>query len=293
MELCLGTVQFGMQYGIASKGRPGYEDAEKMLEYAVANGITTIDTASAYGEAEKIVGGFLKHANRSSLRIITKIRPNALFSVEPSQYYHTLKQNIFDSLSNLNISYVDGCLFHNADYVNNEAALCALARLKEDGLVKKTGVSIYLPTEFESALASPAIDLIQIPYNILDTRLDPLLRQCEKEIHARSAFLQGLLLMDEAAVPRNLWNAKPYLHRFRSFCEYHHLTHTQAALAFVKTQPKISRLVFGVDNLAQLKQIKKDFSVSADAVALRELAEEFSGIEERIIMPNLWHVEYK
>ncbi len=293
MELCLGTVQFGMQYGIASKGRPAQAEAEKMLQYAISHGIGAIDTASAYGEAEKILGGFLKHADRSKLQIVTKIRPGALYSVAPENYYKTLKQNLQSSLSNLHINYVDGCLFHNAEYAANEAALEALARLKKDKLVKKTGISTYLPSEFDHAAASPHVDIIQIPYNLLDTRLNTRLLSCDKEIHARSVFLQGLLLMDEAEVPQKLRDARPIIQRLDSFCEYNRVTRTQALLNFVKTQPKIEKLVFGADNLAQLKQIITDFSVDVDQTALLELAEEFSMTDERIIMPNLWQGEYK
>jgi len=293
MELCLGTVQFGMQYGIASTGRPDYKQAEKMLEYAASHGIKTIDTASAYGEAEKIVGDFIKGADRKKIEIITKIRPGALYNIAPKDYYGTLKENLKSSLKNLNTDYVDGCLFHNAEYADNEEALAALARLKKDRLVKKTGISTYLPSEFASAISSPHVDLIQVPYNLLDTRLDGLLKKATQEIHARSVFLQGLLLMDPDDLPRELWDAKPYLQRIDAFCEYYDVTRMQVMLNFIKTQPKIDKLVFGVDNIEQLKQVEENFQTEVSPVALRELVEEFAVIDEKIIMPNLWHGEYK
>jgi aryl-alcohol dehydrogenase-like predicted oxidoreductase len=265
-----------------------------MLKYAAEHGIMAIDTASAYGEAEKIVGQFVKNAGRKKLEIITKIRPGALYSVQPDKYCNTLKQNVKNSLANLNVDCVDGCLFHNAEYAGNSAALEALARLKRDRLVKKTGISVYTPAEFAAAMDSPHVDIIQIPYNLMDTRLDGLLARTDKEIHARSIFLQGLLLMDEDDVPKGLWEAKPYLRRIDSFCEYYGLTRMQAMVNFIKTQPKIDKIVFGVDNMEQLKQVEDAFRhTTADPVALRELSDEFTVLDEKMIMPNLWRVEYR
>ncbi len=293
MELCLGTVQFGMQYGIASGGRPQLEEAEAMLEYAAEQGITTIDTASAYGEAEKIVGGFIQKFGREKLTIITKLRPGLLYAAEPKDYYKTIKQSLRESLRTLGLEYVDACLFHNAEYAQNEAALEALAKLKTDRLATKTGVSIYIPSEFEAAMHSPYVDLIQIPYNILDRRLDGLLKKCRQEIHARSAFLQGLLLMDEQDVPQKLWDVKPYLHALDAFCERNNVSRMQVLLGFVKTQKKIDRVVFGVDNIAQMKQVKDAFDSFVDPALLKDLADQFTVVDDRIIMPSLWHGEYK
>lgn len=293
MELCLGTVQFGMQYGISSSGRPQPAEALKMLEYAANNDITTIDTASAYGEAEKIVGDFIERFGRENLQIVTKIRPGLLFNIEPKNYFKTIRQNLKDSLAILRLDNVDACIFHNAEYASNPEALEALAKLKKEGLAKKTGVSIYLPAEFEAAMQSPYVDLIQIPYNILDTRLDGLLKKAHQEIHARSVFLQGLLLMDEQDVPQKLWDIKPYLHTLDAFGERNNVTRMQTLLGFVKLQTKISKIVFGVDNIEQIRQVKEAFDTQVDEAALRDLADEFSVVEERLIMPSLWHGEYK
>lgn len=293
MELCLGTVQFGMQYGIASKGRPDYNQAEKMLEYAFEHRIRTIDTAGAYGEAEQIVGDFLANIGRGEVNIITKIRPGILYNVEPGNYYQALKDALKGSLRNLRTNYVDGCLFHNAEYALNEEALAALNKLKKDRMVKKTGISIYLPREFSAAIASPFVDIIQIPYNILDTRLDGLLKKTNQEIFARSAFLQGLLLMNLEDVPPALADIKPYILRIDSFCDYHGYTRLSLLLNFLKSQPKIDKLVFGVDNIDQLKEIIDAYNAPVDLTAVRELTYEFAGIDERIISPNLWHGEYK
>ena len=287
MELCLGTVQLGTAAGT------DYNEAVKMLEYAFENGIKSIDTSGAYAESEQTVGNFLADVNRSDVSVATKIRPGILYNVDPKNYYQVLKDALKGSLKNLRTDYADGCLFHNAEYVLNEEALAALSQLKKDRLVKKTGVSIYIPREFASAIDSPLVDIIQIPYNILDTRLDGLLKKTNREIFARSAFLQGLLLMNLEDIPPALSDIKPYILRIDSFCDYHGYTRLSLLLNFLKSQPKIDKLVFGAGNIHQLKEVIDAYDTTVDLTALRELTYEFAGIDERIISPNLWHGEYK
>ncbi len=295
MNLCIGTVQFGLPYGIASAGHPTPESSIEMLEYAVHAGIRTIDTAGAYGNAEEIVGEFLSGTDRSKVRVVTKIKPNALDGVPKSQYSGALKSNIEASLKRLRIDYVDGCLFHNAAYVHNTHALQALSLLKEDRLALKTGVSIYLPDEFRTAASSPFVDLIQIPYNILDRRLNAALENKRPglEIHARSAFLQGLLLMREDSVPSHIAGAKKYIRAIEDFCREHSISRAALLLGYVKAQSTINQIVFGVDNLSQLRQIISDYQIEINPSALRKLAEELAGADEYIIMPSLWKGDSK
>ncbi len=293
MELCLGTVQFGMQYGVASKGRPNVAQAVEMLERAADDGIRTIDTANAYGEAERIVGEFLTQSGREDINVITKIRPGLLFNIEPENYYGIIKQNLMDSLDTLKLKSIYGCLFHNAEYADNAAALRALAMLKEEGLVAKTGISVYLPREFRSAMESPYVDIIQAPYNILDRRMGGLIKKAKQEIHVRSVFLQGLLLMDAEDIPQKLIDAQPYIQKIDYFCERNGVTRMEVLLGFVKLLDKIDKIVFGVDNMEQLDNILEAFYSRVSEAELKDLADEISVIDERLVTPSLWHGEYK
>ncbi len=290
MELCIGTIQIGMQFGAFAKSRV---EADKMLEYALSHGIRSFNTANAYDELEKALAPFIKKADRKTLNIITRIRPGALFSVAPEDYYKTLKQNIKRSLSNLGVREADGCLFHNGEYAQDEAALEALARLKSDRLTKKTGISVSTPAQFDAVSHSPHVDIIQIPYNILDTRMDARLAKCKKEIHARNITLQGLLLLDESEVPRKLRDAQPIIHRLDSFCEFHGVSRLRVLLNFAKTQPRIGMVVFSPRDLTQLKQGIRDFEEDMDHTALRELADEFAMTAQHIVEPSLWQGEYR
>lgn len=290
MQLSLDTTQFRTPFG--GSVRPGARPQDILLA-ALRYGIRDFDTASAYDEAEMIVGSYLDQYEDLGARFTTKIRPNALYSLEPSQYPASLRQNLLSSLRSLYVPRVDACLFHNADPLTNGAALEALYGLKEEGLTDKVGVCVTDVAQFELADRSPYIDVIQIPYNVFDTRFDEVLADTQKEIQARGVFLHGLILMDEQDVPRQLSDVKPYLHTLGTYCERHGVTRTELALTFVKTQPKISTLILTVDDVSQLEEDCRFFGKDGDPVALRELTEQLGGLDERIIQPSLWQGEFR
>ncbi len=272
MELCLGTVQLGLKYGIASKNTPMEEESIQILKYALNEGITTFDTALAYGNSQKIIAkaGF----NRSDINIITKIGA-------PTQDSKDVFAQTKECLAQLNTDYVDCLMFHNALCLNDDSAIGALCDIKAKGLAKSVGVSVYSPAEYLQARENSAMDIIQIPYNILDTRLNNLLTP-NKELHARSAFLQGLLLMDK--VPTNLKEAQKYIDKIKEVCKKNGISKTAYLLNYVKANPNIKKLVFGVDSLAQLKEIIRDFNTSTD----KSLFLEFENIKEELLNPAMW-----
>lgn len=196
MELCLGTVQFGMPYGIHNKKPPQQNESIEMLSYAVENGITTIDTAQAYGQAEEVVGAFVHTTSvpRNRLEIITKLLPNILDNVLPTDYEKIVLKNLEGSLARLQTDYVDGYLLHSSRYAFQPAILDSLAKMKQHGVVKKVGISVYDPEEARAAIESGIVDMMQVPFNLFDQRMQQagiLHYAYEKnvEIHLRSAFL--------------------------------------------------------------------------------------------------------
>lgn len=285
MDLCLSTVSIAMKHGA--------DDAAALLEHAHELGIACVDTSGAYGDAEKIVGEYIFSSGKKPFEVIIKIRPGALLNVSPAEYYDAMKQHAASSLNNLKIRSADVCMFHNAEYIDNPEALRALARIKEEQLAKKIGIAITFPSEFAKADATPEYDIISIPYNILDTRLDGMLKHTNKEIHARGGFLNGMLMADADDIPPKLADIKPYLMRIDQFCEYHGVSRLSAVLGFIKTQPKIDRFIFSAENIPQLEEIAQNFYEDYNETALRELVEEFPNVAERVIMPNLWQGEYK
>ena len=169
MELCLGTVQFGMDYGIKGQKQPKLPEAIEMLDFATQNGITTIDTANAYGTAEDVIGTFLKKntIKRDALFIVSKCYPNLLDQCTNKLYYSKIKDNLMNSLSRLHTDYLDSYLLHSSRYVYNDEIIDALNKLKTDGYVRKIGVSVYEVDEAKRCINQSNIDFMQLPYSIL------------------------------------------------------------------------------------------------------------------------------
>lgn len=296
MELCLGTVQFGMDYGICGKRKPPLSNSLEMLDYAVHNGINMIDTASAYGEAEDVVGAYFQKnpSAHRQVHLISKFQPNLLDDVSEERYYPIMKSNLENSLRRLHADYLDGYLLHSARYVYDNAIIETLVRLKAEGYVKAVGVSVYEVDEAKVGILRGNLDFLQLPYSVLDQRMlhGGIFALAEEQgfpLHSRSAFIQGLVLMAPDKVPPFLRSrAAPILKKVDSICKETGLTRVQMAMGFVKQQKAISHLVFGVRNLTQLKEDIAVFQQDLPHDVAAELERQFCNISADIVMPSLW-----
>jgi aryl-alcohol dehydrogenase-like predicted oxidoreductase len=295
MELCLGTVQFGLDYGILGQKRKPLDYCLNCLDYATQNGVLTIDTAAAYGNAEEIVGIFLqkKTIARSKLFISSKMLPNVFDNYQPEQFYDIIYEHLTKQLKKLHTDYLDVYLLHSARYAFRADILETLARLKESGLVCKVGVSVYEPEEAKACIASPFVDFMQLPYSIFDHRMQTsgvfdIAKNNKIQIHSRSAFIQGLILLDETQVPDFLAKAKPIIRKIKEICIKTGLSRVQLAMAYVKNVDAISHLVFGVDTIEQLEENIKLFDVTLSPNQLGDIENEFENIDADIVMPSLW-----
>ena len=296
MKLCLGTVQFGMDYGIKGQKQPSSQDAIRMLDYATQNGVDNIDTAFAYGNAEEVVGEFLnkKTIARDKLFIISKFKPNELDDVKPEDYIKVIKENLEKQLKRLNTDYLDSYIFHSSRYAFDEEKLKALYEVKKEGKIRHCGVSVYYPDEAEICIKSPYVDFMQLPSSIFDQRMrkegifDLALKNSSTQIHSRSAFIQGLILMQENEVPEFLNGAKPIIRKIDELCKKINISRIKLAMLYVKQFDAISHLVFGVDNIEQLKENINIFQENFSSDILKEIGREFENIEASIVMPSLW-----
>ncbi len=295
MKLCLGTVQFGLDYGVQAARKPELSDALAILNKAYNEGITMFDTARAYGGAESVLGAFLAQntVDKKDIKIISKASPECFSSCAEDDYSFCLLQELKKSLDILGVDSLDGYLFHNPKDIFDAQKVYALYGLKEKGLVRSVGVSVYTPEEALKALEYKEIDIIQVPYNILDRRLDKCdfwYKAAEKGIRvfARSALLQGLLTMDVDKIPTYMSFAQPTLHRYHSLCKEYRLSPFQLALGYVVSNPAVDYVVFGVDNIGQLSDYLFSDNI-VDTNALHELDKEFHEVDDRILMPSLWH----
>lgn len=295
MNYCLGTVQFGLNYGIQSNGKPKNEAVYDMLSYSIEHGITYFDTASAYGEAEDVLGGYIKLRPNISERIhvISKLKPDAFLNVDQKYWKNVAEDNVRDSLSKIGIDCFEAYLFHNASFIFKKEAVNALSIVKEKGLSKCIGVSVYSPDEAMKALTYSQIAAIQIPYNLFDRRLDKcgfFSRAIEKgvTIYARSSLLQGLAVMDPNKLPDKVQFAKDYLLKFDAICREFSIPKLNAAIGYVAQKKGIDYIVFGVDNQNQLEEYisLENCVISDDMISCIDNL--FNDAPEKLVNPVLW-----
>lgn len=264
MKLGLGTVQWGMDYGLSNqRGRtPAHTVTEILLE-ARGRGIEVLDTATLYGEAEHVLG----HNQLDDFRVVTKTPRFATSSIVEEQASE-LNVSFRRSLNRLASTSVYALLLHHAEDLlvsGGERLWCAMSRLKDKGLVRKIGLSIYDGDTVDRVLERFKPDIVQVPLSVLDQRM-LLNGQLERlkskgvEIHTRSAFLQGLLLLPSERVPHYFKPILPQLQRWHAAVKAKGLTPVQAALAFVRDVPYVDTILIGVETLEQLRLSVEDFN---------------------------------
>ena len=288
-RLGLGTAQFGLDYGISNKlGKTGEAEAEKIVSIAAEFGMGFIDTARMYGSSETVLGKILPRDH--DFKIITK---TPLFEGE------VINQNdrdeliacFKDSLAKLKTDSIYGLMLHHVDDAfrpGGEYLLDALYTLKGMGLVKKVGVSVYTRDQIDAVLDKFKIDIVQLPINVFDQRLlmDGQITRLKKagvEIHARSVFLQGLLLMEPDSIPEHLGFARPVVASYREKCRRAGTDPMNMALAFVRGVTDLDNIVLGVNDYNQLRANLEawDSQFDYDFQTLRV-------DDERVITPHIW-----
>jgi aryl-alcohol dehydrogenase-like predicted oxidoreductase len=264
-KLVLGTVQLGMPYGINNThGQPSNADALAILQTAHAAGIRTLDTADAYGTATAIIGEF--HATCSEpFRIITKF--HAADNV-------ALAEKARETCSLLRVQRLACYQYHRFSDIQAFAAVQDdLQCLKEQGLVERVGASVYTNEELQAASAMPFVDVIQLPFNLLDNhRLrGEFMREAKeqgKELHVRSVFLQGLLFKPLSEIPKGLQPLVPALERLHSIAKEYNLDMAALALNYVLHHPLVDAVLVGVERVEQLEQLLSSVLLPSDALFL-------------------------
>lgn len=284
MKIALGGAQFGSDYGISNKeGICPQPEMRKILDYAWPRGVCLIDTAPAYGISEQAIGEVLEGCEK--FQIVTKVPPQVESAEE-------LVRTFEESLRKLRKPSVYGLLMHRCSELMSQrgaAIYQCLLQLRQKGLVEKIGVSVYDAGEIDAVLDRFAIDLVQLPINILDQRLIlsghlNRIKDLGIEVHARSAFLQGALLMDPLEIPAHLRPLAPYLDKLRQQARALGTSVLHLALQFVVQLEAVDHVICGVTNLAQLEEIV------AAASAPLEIARagEFVPVDSVLLNPAFW-----
>lgn len=275
-KLALGTAQFGMNYGIANRnGRPPFVEIERILDAASAAGVTMLDTAIAYGDSEELLGA----VGVEGWDVVTKVPAGVNYRTT------TLKELVEASLERLRLPRLYGLLLHDQEALlgpDRDYFLAELSALKEEGLAGKVGISIYGPERLGDLLDAGPLDLIQGPLNLFDQRMleSGWLEQLQLrnvEFHARSVFLQGLLLTPLKMVPRAF---APFLQELKYLWQWRsesRVTALSSCLGFVLGNSQVDKTVVGVDSVGQMNEILDSLqeigavdvsSLSSDKLAL-------------------------
>lgn len=296
MKFALGTVQFGMDYGVQGGTQPSVEAVNEMLSLALDKGIDHFDTASAYGNAQELLGSFReKYLDRlGEMRLISKMSPKGLEENSKATWRDIILADIRESLDKLKAEKLEAFLFHNAKYIFDEDAVSALLSVCSENLAEKAGVSVYTPKEAMKALEYDGIGVIQIPYNVFDQRLDKcgFFEKAERkgvEVYARSSLLQGLIMMEPRYLPDRMRFAEGYLERFRAICREYQISPLKAAVGYAGNHPGIDYVVFGVDNRKQLSEYLSMQEETIPEDMLKALKKEFEEVEEKLVNPVLWN----
>lgn len=255
-KIILGTVQFGVEYGINNiSGKPSREEIVEIFKYCQKKGIKTLDSAESYGDSQYEIGDFHKDYEGLEFDVITK------FTVDRSiftDYY--LTENVIRNLAKLKVKRLEGYLFHNIEYGSEfDLVLKQLIALKKKQIIKKIGVSVYSNSDIEKLALIPELDVFQFSFNMLENeskRINAInvLKSYGKEIHIRSVFLQGLFFKDINSIPTNLLKLKPYLIEINNIAKRANLSIEALALQYVLSKKYIDKIIIGVESLSQLKR---------------------------------------
>jgi aryl-alcohol dehydrogenase-like predicted oxidoreductase len=286
-KIALGTVQFGIDYGINSEnGQVQPEEVRSILNFAHSQNIDLLDTAPAYGNSEKALGV----ANVQNFKVVTKTRHFNNAEISNSDI-GLLKKDFSCSLTDLRQKSFYGVLIHNASDLlkpGAEKLYDHLQELKQAEKIEKIGVSVYDYSQLQSILDNFDIDLVQLPFNILDRRMIDsgmlsTLRSKGVEVHARSVFLQGLLLMTEQSRHEkfNRWSGLWKI--WHEWLNDSQITALEATIRYAISIPEISKVLVGVDTKDQLKEI-----IVASNGVLPNIPTELYTNDVNLLNPSNW-----
>lgn len=296
-KLTLGTVQLGMEYGIANKsGKPDMKKAFKILQTAINSGINSFDTASAYGNSEEVLGDFFTSVtNKSGIIFTTKFKVASEDKLTDATIEKQIYNYVERSLERLKIEKIPIYMLHNAKDMTQYGEIVpdTLKKLKREGLIGKAGVSVYNPEEVEEMLKDDLYEAVQIPMNMFDQRmvstgmLDKL-KDANIIVFVRSVFLQGLFFLDPMNLPVKLKMAKEPLLLLHKLAERENMGIAQMAISYIRDMEGVSSLVLGVETPEQIIENVKLINTPSISLQTRdELERCFKSVPILEIMEGL------
>ena len=267
MKICIGTAQLGMKYGLASNfSKMEFNEFSKIISAAYKEKIKFIDTACNYGNSEKLIGKkIINKKYKDSFKVITKI--DNLRSVSSNLIYKHIENKILNSLKNLKVKKLYAILLHDIRDMESkkiDEIFKSLEKIKKKGLVKKIGFSAYYTKDVRKYIGKFNFDIIQFPFNVFDQRIlnkdiQEFIKLKKIEVHIRSIFLQGILLLPKNKIPKKLYLKNPVIEKWIKVLDNKRLDPVDACLNFILKYKFYSRVVIGFDDYSQFKQVTKKY----------------------------------
>jgi aryl-alcohol dehydrogenase-like predicted oxidoreductase len=284
--LALGTVQFGMPYGITNvNGQVSKTEVVSILDAARRLSIRTLDTAFEYGSSEELLGT----VGVQDFEVVTKLPAQLPINANP---YEWIRSNAVLARNRINVSTLTGLLFHRPEHVGtleSKELANVIQSLRSAKIVEKVGVSVYSPHELDAVLSVFVPDIVQLPYNAFDQRfrksgwLDKL-ADLGVDVHIRSVFLQGVLLEGIDKLPNRFQKWSDSFSSWARACHECGDNRISAALASVK-HDAIKRIVVGVQTQQQLAEINDSF-LQSRSLSVPDVSTD----DEDLILPVNWSV---
>jgi aryl-alcohol dehydrogenase-like predicted oxidoreductase len=294
-RLMLGTVQFGLPYGVANRtGQPGYDAVREIVAAALEGGVNCFDTAAAYGSSEEVLGRVLHELGVADrVVVVTKVRAlTPEESADPALTAPAIEQSVAESRRRLRLDCLPAVLFHRESDARH---LNVLERLKAKGWLRHAGVSCdNRPGPAADFVASGQVAAMQLPGNVLDRRHQQsgVFRAAAARgvaVFIRSVYLQGLLVMPEETIPLALRDIVPVRRRLAAIANEAGLTLAELAVRYMLSQPGVTSVLTGVETVAQIRENVALFNrgpLTADVVAALDAA--VPDLPETLLTPALW-----
>ena len=276
-RLLLGTVQFGLNYGIANtEGKPSFDRVKSILTTALEHGIDSLDTAASYGDSEEVLGKAMEELGiASQMNVVSKVPP------VPAECdaLEFITNSVKNSLKRLRLSELPLVLFHNElDWRHRDE----LESLIQKGMIRAAGVSLDSAACADTAESAP---YVQLPCNVFDHRFDEKIKgHCHGHIFIRSVYLQGMAVMPKEQIPF------PELLGYREKLESFGLPMQELCMRYLLSFPGSVSVLTGVDTPEQLLEncrMAEKGPLPPDL--LKKVTETVPLLPETLIRPHLWH----
>jgi spore coat polysaccharide biosynthesis protein SpsF len=269
-KMVVGGAQFGLDYGISNElGKPDAQTVDSIINTAINNGVTCIDTAKDYGDSEKRIGEVITHSGlRSRVKIVTKL--SSLSNCPNNTNLKTIRtfvrESVYGSCVNFGVEKIDYLMLHRGSHLIKWGGCVwdELLRLKKLGVIDKLGISVQDQDELKRALDVDDIDIIQMPYNAVDRRWDDYINKIRSVqaqrgliVHVRSVFLQGLLLTkkDDLWTRANV-NQPTLVIKWLEDCvkRFNRLSVSDFCLAYARSLDWADGVIVGMNTIEQLHE---------------------------------------